>query len=424
MFSNNGVTCISPWYEIRIDTDGSLRCCHAFRLAYREKSDLSFLEWFNKGNLVTNVRNDIKNGTPTLSCNNCYKHEKLNLISFRERRNLQAAIYQNEYMYDSLVQSPAFDRLSGNVDNFKPAFIHASLSNLCNSSCRMCLPMYSSQLASNFKKIGIANEDQKIYESWSDDDVKWNQFLDLVRDNEHLLALHFMGGEPLLHKRFVEFIDWAIENNQKDYYLTFVTNGTIYNEELFKKLEKFQSVHIELSVENLSKTNDYIRLGSSYKEVLNSYYNFSKHTRQNFSVVLRTVPQALSIKEYDTIIDFALENNLAIDNNVLNGPDFLKIFVLPTEYKKYLIERISTKYDYILSLSNKDNSVARVRHPGHDRMKVHIESIISLLNEPEPDNIEELRRKFIQHNKLLDNVSEYKFTELYPELIDLYEKYN
>lgn len=424
MFSNNNVTCISPWYEIRIDTDGSLRCCHAFRLASREKTDLSFIEWFNKGNLVSTVRNNIKNGLPSPSCDNCYKNEELNLISFRERRNLQAAIYHNEHFYESLVQSPVYDRLQGNVTNFKPAFLHVSLSNLCNSSCRMCFPIFSSQLSSNLKKIDLLPEGSKIYESWSDNDEKWNDFLYLVKDNDNLLSLHFMGGEPLLHKRFVEFVNWAVKNNQTNYYLTFVTNGTVYDEDLFNKLQKFKTVHLELSIETLGPTNDYIRLGSTHKQVIQNYNNYAKHIGSNFTIVLRTVPQALSIKEYDSIIDFALENDLAIDNNVLNGPLFLKINVLPKHIKDSIYEKFMLKYSYIFESTSEKHNVAIVRHSGIERMKVHIQSILNLLKEEEPQNIEELRAKFIQHNKNMDKISDLKFDQVYPELVTFYEKYN
>lgn len=424
MFSNNDVTCISPWYEIRIDTDGSLRCCHAFRLVSREKTDLSFIEWFNKGNLVSTVRDNIKNGLPSPSCDNCYKNEELNLISFRERRNLQAAIYHNEHFYESLVQSPVYDRLQGNVTNFKPAFIHVSLSNLCNSSCRMCFPVFSSRLAADLKKIDILPQDHKIYESWSDNEKKWNDFLDLVKDNDGLLSLHFMGGEPLLHKRFVEFVDWAIKNNQTNYYLTFVTNGTIYDEELFNKLQKFKKVVVELSIESLGKTNDYIRLGSTHSQVLANYYNYKNHVGSNLTIVLRTVPQALSIKEYDSIIDFALQNDLPIDNNFLNGPSFLKVNVLPKEVKDSIFQKISVKYVDILNSTSVNQEVAVIHHPGLERMKTHIKSILKLLQEEEPENIEELRAKFIQHNKNMDKISELKFDEVYPELVSFYEKYN
>lgn len=425
MFNNDKVTCISPWYEIRIDTNGSLRACHAFRSEFREHTDLSFLEWFNKGKVITQVRNEIRNGVEVKGCKSCYDVEELGIVSFRERRNLQAAIYHNEYFKESFEQSPAKNRLTNNTDNIKPAFIHVSLSNHCNSSCRMCFPTYSSHLTTNLKKINELPENHTVLEQWSNDDEKWQNFLELIKDNQNLLSLHFMGGEPLLHKRFYEFVDWAIENNQTNYYLTFVTNGTIYNKDLFQKLEKFKTVHLELSVENFGLTNNYIRIDSTYNEVLKNYKLYKNHAKSlNFTIVLRTVPQALSIKEYHTVIDFALKNDLAIDNNVLTTPEFLKIVVLPKDLKKEIKEFLSKKYSKILKITDNEIDVRLIRHPGLQRMRIHIENIINFLDEEEPKNIEQLRAKFIQHNIKMDKFSKLKFSEIYPELVDFYEKYN
>ena len=106
-FPNDNVTCISPWYELRIDADGSMRSCHAVSQEYAEKSDLSFLEWFRHGNKMSDIRNSISDGNPYPGCSACYKNEKQNLISFRQRRNIQSAIYSGTNFSKSLEQSPS-----------------------------------------------------------------------------------------------------------------------------------------------------------------------------------------------------------------------------------------------------------------------------------------------------------------------------
>ena len=214
MFPNNKVTCIGPWYELRIDANGSMRSCHALKQAYAESSELSFLDWFNNGNEITNIRNHIIEGKEYPGCNTCYKSESSNIISYRERRNIQAAIYHGDYFSDSLLQSPAYKRMTGNYRMY-PAFIHVTLSNLCNLKCRMCFPQYSSQLTDAYKKINWIDKDTPTLIDWTNDDVKWNEFLEFVKNNDNLMSLHFMGGEPLFHKRFYEFIDWSIENNKQ-----------------------------------------------------------------------------------------------------------------------------------------------------------------------------------------------------------------
>ena len=395
-FPNDNVTCISPWYELRIDPNGDLRCCHSIRQAQAEQTNLSFLDWFRHDN---KTRTNIINGVESIGCSACYYNEKNNLVSHRMQRNIQAAVYHGEHFKESLIQSPAFKRMDSNKAMY-PAFMHVTLSNLCNLKCRMCFPGLSTQLTEAYKKINWLDKETPTLIDWTIDNNKWNEFLELVQHNNQLMALHFMGGEPLYHKRFYEFIDWCIDNNKTD-------------------LKYFESVQIEISIENLAITNNYIRMGSDYKIVQE---NILKFIDKEMKVVLRTVPQALSISNYDTIIDFALEHNLGFDSNVLDNPQHLKCFVLPKQLKNEIVDKIRSKYIHILSSDSNGNETASFRSALG--IKKHIESLIVRLEESEPENIEELRKKFVKHNIDLDSVSELKFTDIYPELLNFYAKYS
>lgn len=137
-----------------------------------------------------------------------------------------------------------------------------------------------------------------------------------------------------------------------------VTNGTIYKEEFFEKLKKFKSVQIEISVENMHVSNDYIRMGSDFKT---TQENILKYNGHGIPIILRTVPQALSIGNYDTIIDFAIENKLVFDSNILYNPAHLKCFILPKSEKTLIADKIRSKYIHILSANNDRNDVAMIR---------------------------------------------------------------
>jgi sulfatase maturation enzyme AslB (radical SAM superfamily) len=227
-----------------------------------------------------------------------------------------------------------------------------------------------------------------------------------------------MGGEPLYHKRFYQFINWCIDNDKTDFHLTFVTNGTIYKEDLFEKLKYFKSVQIEISIENMHETNDYVRMGSDYKTIQE---NILKFVSKGIPIVLRTVPQALSIMHYDTILDFALEHKLVFDSNVLDNPQYLKCFILPKDLKNEIVAKIRSKYMHILSSDEKISpSAIRSLHG----IKNQIESLLVRLEEIEPDNIEELRQKFVSYNKELDKISTTKFVDMYPKLLNFYAKYS
>jgi sulfatase maturation enzyme AslB (radical SAM superfamily) len=422
-FSNNQINCISPWYELRINPDGSYTYCHAAKSF--EQSALLPSQWFAQGNLTCQTRKKITDGLPVSGCAECYSHEQQGLVSFRHRRNQQAAIYNGAFERESIKTSPAWPRLNNQVANYKPAFLHVCLSNLCNLSCRMCQPKWSSQLTSTLKRAELIDQSVQILQDWTADHAKWQDFLTLVLDNPSLICLHFMGGEPMLHKKFYELIDLCIENNTTDFHLTFVTNGTCIDHSIVEKLLKFKSATIEISVENFHHSNDYIRLNSNWQQVQHNIDLLLKHRSPKFDVVLRPVPQALSIMHYYTLIDYALANQVGIDNNVMARPEYLKIVVLPSAIKKATSADLQHRYQDLLEISkdsttNEKISLLRNTSQIQQQISVHIQSVLTLLNEPEPENIAQLRTEFLEYNRKIDNTTSQKFDQVYPELTQFF----
>jgi MoaA/NifB/PqqE/SkfB family radical SAM enzyme len=425
MFENDRVTCVAPWTSLRIDTNGNYRYCDHSKKS--SQSDLLPSDWFNKGTEIVWARQSIQNGIALSGCYQCYYNEELKFDSLRQRKNLQAAIHHGEYFKESVIQSPVFKRmLQSEVAHNRPAFIHVSLSNLCNLSCRMCTPDSSSKLTSTYKKINLISKNTPNLIDWTMDESKWNDFLqNLVVDNNDLICLHFMGGEPLYHDKFYKLLNTCIEHKKTDFHITFVTNGTIWPSNLVEVLSKFKSATVEISVENFHETSNYIRHGSDFKVIQHNIIKILSTKTDNISVVLRTVPQALSVQHYDTLIDFALTHCLSIDSNMLFTPEELSISVLPHEVKERVIEKFKQKYFDLLS-SDIEFTVQDIRNRSHlkQQMKNHIQKIIHMLSMPEQDNIEQLRSKFINYNRKFDQVTKCDFFTYYPDLKDFYEKYN
>jgi len=422
LFPNDNVTCISPWYEIRINPNGSVTYCQAAPNVSDSRPE-SFVHWFQQGDFVTQIRHSLQQGMPVKGCGTCYNAEKNKQISHRNRRNIQAAIYQESFD-ESLRNSLSFPRLSNVVTNNRPSFIHVSFSNLCNLSCRMCYPAYSTNLYSTFKKAKIVTDESPL-KDWTDDQDLWDSFVDLVLDNDQLVCLHIMGGEPLLQKKFYELIDLCIQHSKTDFHLTFVTNGTHLSTEIIDKLKKFKSVQLEISVENFHQTNDYIRLGSDFEKVKKNIKNLLLHSDNKFQIVLRTVFQALSAENYITILDFALENCLTIDNNFLFGNEFLHSKILPTVVKNKLVEDLT---NFKLSKLGQESEnylldMRSITDYQQDLQRI-VDSVVLLLSEPETDDIESLRSQFIKYNTKLDLVSNKNFLNYYPSLREMYEKYS
>jgi cation transport regulator ChaB len=150
------------------------------------------------------------------------------------------------------------------------------------------------------------------------------------------------------------------------------------------------------------------------------------HKPESISVALRTVPQALTIEHYDTLIDFALQHELNVDANLLIHPPELALSVLPLEVKLQLAEHFESKYKSLLSLCVSPMEVSDFRNHHHHRRQIahHVQSLVELLTATEVQQIEELRCNFVDYNKKFDRATGQNFAESYPNLIKFYEKYH
>jgi sulfatase maturation enzyme AslB (radical SAM superfamily) len=351
MTINEKTFCIGPWSEIRIRPDGSLNYCHtsdspsAGDTGYGDNIVSTDLDSYFKGPTVSEVRNDLLQGSPTKLCHWCYQDEKKIEFSYRRRRNIQMAIFPGEDFKKSLVQSKFFDRI--NSPNYKPLFYNISAGNLCNLACVMCNENWSSRLATEFHRIGIRmatdlDSNQAAILDWTRDDTVWEKFMQHILSNDQIVCIHFQGGEPLLHPRVLEFVDRCINQNHTYFHFTMVTNGTIYDDNFLEKLKKFQSVQLEISIETLEKSNDYVRWPSDRQKVMTNIEKYLHHRDDKLDVTIRTVPQLLTVLDYCSLLEKCKELDVIVDSNIINRPDFFLPNVLPEHLRILAQEQLQS----------------------------------------------------------------------------------
>jgi len=368
-------------------------------------------QYFTGSRSTTRARQDLEQGRLLDRCGRCYETEQNGLLSNRQRRNLQAAIFPGKDFLPSV--NEAWPRINS---WHKPKFYHISLSNLCNMACMMCSPEWSSSLTSTQQRAGVLDIRSPVLRDWTQDDGIWNSFVEHLLGNRDIVCLHFMGGEPLYHKRFWQLIDILVEQDHCDFALTFVTNGSILiNNTRMTKLKRFRNVVIEISIESLDSSNDYIRYPSKYHVMQANITQYLGYRTHNLSVVLRTVPQLLSAARYDRLLDFALQHDVMIDNNVLFAPAFLACNVLPIEIKQDVIKKLS-KFVQHQTTGAKDINL-RDSTDLERSISLHVERVIGLINIPCPDP-EEKWQALVQYCKKMDAIRKIDVTEMVPDLAE------
>jgi sulfatase maturation enzyme AslB (radical SAM superfamily) len=431
--ANQQIFCNTPWYEAHIYWDGSLGiCCQESRKLYNPNQtynirNISLSDWFN-ADPVRKFRKSLLEDTPTDICSRCHHEEEMGGTSRRHRANQKSVIFTRTAFQDSFKQSPGIEHFKlsedDGVTDTLPIDLHVDLGNYCNLACKMCFSSASSTIAVQNVKWGLEDHRQYLGNDWTRDDVVWDRFLKELLSIPKLKNIHFMGGETLLTKRFEDLVDFFTLHKRFDICMSFVTNGTTFNESLINKLKRFARVGIEVSIETATEHNNYIRQGTDTDVVLNNIKKYKENCdSSSISVTVRPAIGLLSIGKYYTLLEYCLENKLMVKSLLVTYPRFLDVSILPKETKQLYL----TRYEILLDKLSQVNVTNDYNEsdPNNYRHSIKMQTLqaINLLKQPEPQDQEQLLAEMVEHCRKWDPIYKFNASDLYPELIEIFKKY-
>lgn len=380
---------------------------------------MTVADWYNSEPMQA-VRKQITGNTPLSLCASCYSEESNGYESRRIRENYKSVIFTKTNFEKSYQQSHWHNRFENTVSDL-PIDWHVDLGNECNLACKMCNPQASSLIADRYKHWLIDIERRS---NWTNNPQAWVNFVASL-DQAKINRLHFMGGEPLLSKRFRQIIDHLIDTGRTDISISFVTNGTILDQKLIDQLKQFRSFDLEISIESIHSNNHYIRQGQGdiTAKVIDHINQLKNQQNDRFHLVLRSVPQLLNVNNYDQYILWAWEQQLPIQGIPLTRPAYLAINVLPAKIRQNLIPQYQQVKSVIQNQSNNIKTLTNGRDLGRLDLQLvnECDAIIRMLESPEPENAELLRGQLVHWMTTWDqefNLDAYKH---YPEYQEFFE---
>jgi len=406
--------------------DGSYGICCAEKMPPHDDPEtyniknMGMKEWYNSKPIIE-IRSQIKSNKPLDMCAACYNDERNGYESRRIKENFKTVIFTEQAFERSYNQSTFvkdFEAEDNTTDRF-PIDWHIDLGNECNLACKMCKPKASSRVSFFYDKWQM--QTVTANRNWTGDEESWERFKDTILKTSNLNRLHFMGGEPLLSKKFLDLLDF-LADRRPDISISFVTNGTLVNESLIDKLKKFRSCDLEVSLESVKENNHYIRQGSDTNQVLQNIQLLKSAETDRFKVVLRSVPQLLNVNNYDLYIKYAWDHQLSIQGILLMRPEYLQISVLPKELRLKLIPQYQQ-----LSDSFKDETKFKTIITGRNtsglaqQLKMECDTIIQLLSANEPDNVDELRKQLCTWLIRWDKEFDLDARDFYPEYREFFD---
>jgi sulfatase maturation enzyme AslB (radical SAM superfamily) len=231
---------------------------------------------FENNQYLTKIRESWKQGRFPEECKSCQQAESNNLVSRRQGANLW---YQDNGYNNTDVELVRMDYWTG---------------NLCNLACVICGPHNSSLWRQELK---YAMESHK---------VTFNKFWRTM-DLSKLRYFHFNGGEPLLSKEHVEFLE-SIPNKSQSF-VNYNTNATILpDQNLLNLWSKFKLVQLDFSIDDIGTRFEYQRYPAKWSQVMDNLKWFIRNAPHNCMFAVNTSVGILNQNNLKNLNQWLTEN--------------------------------------------------------------------------------------------------------------------
>ena len=366
--------CILPFIHVHVSEKNDLKlCCAAEDDVGIQKYHKDF-DFANDPGLQK-IRAQMLAGERIPHCKKCYEYEDGGADSTRIRDTVE--------WFDKLkITDPA---------EFEPRLIYYDIrnDNLCNLSCRMCNPQFSSQLSKEYKSIGWI---------WDHDNEPKSFGFNTVVDMETVQKIYVAGGEPSLMPEFRTFLKRAIESGRTDIDIRMNTNATNLNQEYRELLSHFSNLDIICSIDGYDQVNKYIRWPADWPTLIENIKGLHEITPR---IAFNVTVSIWNISNLSKLVDFFEKNfptSMILLNKVMHPPEQMP-------------DAFPDKKVALRDLSKLRNSKSYIKDPS---FKSKVDFLIDDVCRTVP-SLETIGR-FFKFNDALDQSRGVKLVDYIPEL--------
>jgi len=335
MFNTDQSMCAYAWGGLHVLPNGSVAPCCDYRGTipnYNIKQHS--ISEIAHSNYMSDLRDQFRKGQRPEGCETCF-HLKDQHIESR----MFFAPYKLKNFY-------------GTIDwesNSSPiGYLGGHFGNLCNLKCRICTPENSSVIAA--EELSLIPPDQikkhptyKLLEDnrWAkNSDNFWESVKQYVPD---MCNFEFIGGEPLLLKENLDFLEFLIDNGHSENTIVeLITNGSIYPS-IFDQAHKFKRFTVTISVDNIGARYELERSGNTWDQLNKTVEKFVTSSQKNSSLkigvnVTVSIQNVLYLPE---ILEWIAQSKL--DHyffNVLQEPEYLSIKNITQSAKELILTKL------------------------------------------------------------------------------------
>ena len=343
--------CMHPFTGLATREDGAIcACCRSHPVGFIDKANLEDI-WNN--DTMQRIRRQVLNNERPPECEPCFSLEDQGVESLRMRHiagkipEARINLYPNTPLQE--------------IMPFEIPTMELKLNNLCNLKCRMCHPMDSTA----WNDWGTVKEFYKkegniMYAIVEEHDLERKPHLDKFQDSPewwaslekllpHFRRVEFAGGEPLMDPQHYRILDMlAPYGHQIE--IKYATNLSMLgksNRTVWQYWPKFKSVAVNVSIDGIGKSYEYVRGNASWAELVNNIKQIQ--TVPNISRIVGAVTvQVSNVLILDKMIEYFLDDlGIVFHTHRVEYPKLLSAQVLPSELRMLAIDKLISIQDRV-----------------------------------------------------------------------------
>ena len=408
-----------PFTGLATREDGAIcACCRSHPIGFIQDAPLEY-HWNSE--VMTRIRRQVLIGEQPKECEPCFSLEDQGVESLRMRHIAGKIPEARINLYPNALTKMRHDFTMP----FEIPTMELKLNNLCNLACRMCHPMDSTSWTDwgEVKEFYKA-EGNIMYAIVEEHNLESKPHLDKFQDNSewwaslekllpHFRRVEFAGGEPLMDPQHYRILDMlAPYGSQIE--IKYATNLSTLGKggrNIFEYWPKFKSVAVNVSIDGISDSYEYIRSNARWPELLNNVKQIQSISNISRIVGAVTV-QVSNVLILDKMCELFLDKlGIIFHTHRVTYPRLLSAQVLPKPLKELAIMRLEA-----LKLRVSDFRMVKEHPELLDYTLGQIQDNINYINAVDQSN---LWKDCVEFNCRLDNSRDSRtFTKVTPEFLD------
>ena len=266
------------------------------------------------------VRSSMLVGNRPSACHKCWRLEDAGIPSDRQIKNATLDFYFDRDLKTLFEQAKFGD--------YSPVSYKIDTSNVCNATCITCGSLFSSAWAHLERKNG-----KTTHKSWQILPATVNMQINYATAQ----SISFRGGEPLLSNTNFYILERLIENNNRNCFISFVTNGSIKLTGQQKKiLAEFPNINFSFSIDGIGPVFEYLRYPGKWNQIER---NIAYCRQNNIMVSVHYTVSNLNVFYHNQTVKWFKDNDIPYLFNPVYQPSYFRIPVLPKTVKDYIVQQ-------------------------------------------------------------------------------------